>query len=200
MRFTYDNSDDNAANPVRPPVEAQWGQRSDEEMGDLWLQLLARTPRRSRSLDRDFRPKAAHEDLVGYEALIRRTPDDPGLRDDAAVLCLELNEPDAAAAHWRHSVALRPELPAAHFNLATALTLGGHLDAASAEFAEALRLNPHYTKAHNNLGRAAADPRTDRRRGGAVHGGAGGSAARRRSALQPRRRVSHAAGSRGGHG
>src|SRR4029077_18170630 len=42
MRFTYDNSAATPRNPQRPPVRARWGQRSAEEMGDLWLQVMPR--------------------------------------------------------------------------------------------------------------------------------------------------------------
>ena len=153
MRFTYDNSSDNIANPVQPPARALWGQRSAEEMGDFWVQLRAASAADRDRVDRGFRPKAVREDLVGYESLIRRTPDDVGLRDDAAVLYLELNEPQAAALHWRAVAALQPGVASTHFNLASALTLAGRIDDAVAELTEAVRLNPHYTRARNNLGR-----------------------------------------------
>ncbi len=153
MHFTYDNSADNLVNPVQPPIEALWGQRSAEEMGDLWVQLHTRTIADRVALDRDFRPKAVREDLIGYEALIRRSPSDVGLRDDAAVLYLEIGQAARAAAHWKETTRLTPDAPAAHFNLATALALDGRLDEAIAELTAALRLNPGYNKARNNLGR-----------------------------------------------
>jgi len=42
MRFTYDNSNDNAENPHHPPVAVRVGQRSTDEMGNLLLQLVPR--------------------------------------------------------------------------------------------------------------------------------------------------------------
>ena len=42
MRYSYDNSAENARNPQHPPQRAGWGQRSSDEMGDLWLQVLTR--------------------------------------------------------------------------------------------------------------------------------------------------------------
>ena len=41
MRYTYDNSEENAANPSRPPRPVTWGPQSSDEMGNLGLQLLA---------------------------------------------------------------------------------------------------------------------------------------------------------------
>ena len=40
MRFSFDNSASNPRNPQQPPVRVRWGQRSRDEMGDLWIQAL----------------------------------------------------------------------------------------------------------------------------------------------------------------
>jgi len=154
MRWVYDNSNANPRNPVMPPARAEWGQRSAEEMGDLWIQVLTRTPADLETLTRDFRPKAITEDLTGYEQLLARMPDDAGLHDDAAVLSLELGKPANAAMHFGRVAALNPESAQSHFNYGTALTLAGRLDEAIAELQRALVIDPGYTNAHNNLGNA----------------------------------------------
>src|SRR5438477_395984 len=38
MEYTYDNSVENRRNPHRPPRHVTYGQRTDDEMGDLWIQ------------------------------------------------------------------------------------------------------------------------------------------------------------------
>jgi hypothetical protein len=43
MRYIYDNSAANARNPHRPPARVVWGQNTANEMGDLWLQVVARS-------------------------------------------------------------------------------------------------------------------------------------------------------------
>jgi len=40
MRYTYDNSGDNIHNPNEPPIRVKAGNRSVDEMGHLWLQVL----------------------------------------------------------------------------------------------------------------------------------------------------------------
>jgi Flp pilus assembly protein TadD/mono/diheme cytochrome c family protein len=40
MRYTYDNSAGNAHNPHSPPVRVKAGNRSEDEMAHLWLQVL----------------------------------------------------------------------------------------------------------------------------------------------------------------
>lgn len=40
MRYLYDNSRDNVHNPNQPPIRVRAGNRSVDEMGHLWLQVL----------------------------------------------------------------------------------------------------------------------------------------------------------------
>jgi Flp pilus assembly protein TadD len=152
MHYSYDNSPDNARNPEHPPKRARWGQRSSDEMGDLWIQVLTRNEPDLVTLTREFRAKVAAEDVVGYEAEIERHPTDTGLHDSVALIYLELGRPDGAVEHFRKSLALTEPSAPAHYNLGTALTVARRLDEASAEYEQAIRLDPNYAKAHNNLG------------------------------------------------
>jgi Flp pilus assembly protein TadD len=152
MRYVYDNSASNPRNPQRPPTRARWGQRSADEMGDLWIQVLTRTERDLVTLTREFRTKVAAEDVIGYETEISARPSEAALHDDAAMLYLELGRADKAIEHFKAALALKPPSAAAHYNLGTALTVARRLDEATAEYTEAIRLDPLYIKAHNNLG------------------------------------------------
>ena len=54
-----------------------WGQRSADEMGDLWIQVLTENDRDLQILDSEFGPKVMAEDVIGYERGCigaRRTP------------------------------------------------------------------------------------------------------------------------------
>ena len=152
MRYTYDNSAENPRNPDQPPKRARWGQRSSDEMGDLWIQVLTSDAPALETLVRDFRPKVLAEDVIGYEVEIEKRPSDAGLRDDAALLCLELGRADAAVTHFAASLSLKPGSAAAHYNLATALTVAHRLDEAAEEYRRALSIDAAYANAHNNLG------------------------------------------------
>lgn len=156
MRFTYDNSERNVRNPERPPRRARWGQRSSDEMGDLWLQVLTRDAQDLATLTREVRRKMTAEDTVGYETMLRAYPDDAGLHDDVAVLYLELGQAEAAVAHFDASLRLTPGSAPAYFNLGTALAVAGRLDPAIAAFRRALAIDPDYSSAHNNLGNVLA--------------------------------------------
>jgi tetratricopeptide (TPR) repeat protein len=152
MRYTYDNSSDNAANPTRPPQRVVWGQRSRDEMGDLWIQVLTKDDRDLIALDNQFRSKSAAEDVIGYQRMLESEPESVALHDDLAGLYIELGRADDAVAQFEASAKLKPELAATHFNLGLALTLAGRMDDAISQYQQALAIRADYALAHNNLG------------------------------------------------
>jgi tetratricopeptide (TPR) repeat protein len=152
MRYRYDNSAANPRNPSTPPVRVPWGQQSREEMGDLWLQVATKTAADRELLDRTFRAKWMATDAIGLESLIRRQPDRSALRDDVAVLYMELGRPADAVPHFEAALRLKPGSAAAHFNYGTALAAAGRREEAVAQYQQALALRPDYAIAHNNLG------------------------------------------------
>jgi tetratricopeptide (TPR) repeat protein/mono/diheme cytochrome c family protein len=152
MEFTFDNSSDNPRNPQQPPQRVTWGQWTNDEMGDLWVQMLARNERDRRTLSTAIEPKEMVEDVVGYEMMLRRDPSNDHLHDDAAVAYLKLGRNAQAVVHFEATAKLKPQSATAHFNLGTALTLDRRIDRAAAELRQAIALNPNYTLAHNNLG------------------------------------------------
>ena len=152
MQYSYDNSAANARNPLSPPQRARWGPQTRDEMGDLWIQVLARDAHDVAALSRDFKRKAAEETVVGYETLIETDPDNLGLQNDAAFGYLELGRPKEASAHFEAFVRRKPESAAAHFNLGVALRLAGRVDDAIREHETALRLKPDFAAAHYGLG------------------------------------------------
>jgi Flp pilus assembly protein TadD len=152
MEYTYDNSAENPRNPDQPPKRARWGQRSSDEMGDLWIQVLTKDTADLDRLVAAFRPKVLAEDILGYDVEIEKHPGDAALHDDAALLNLELGRADAAVRHFSASLALKPDSAPAHYNLGTALTVAKRLDEAAAEYRRALQIDPRYANAYNNLG------------------------------------------------
>jgi hypothetical protein len=153
MEYTYDNSSTNVRNPELPPARVFWGQRSRDEMGDLWFQLLAANESDRARMGAEINAKMTGEDIVGYETMLKVTPNDPELHDDAAMLYLGMGFAANAVRHFQASAALKPEAPAAHFNLGTALAQAGRFDESVRAFRQALTLRPDYGLAHGNLGR-----------------------------------------------
>jgi Flp pilus assembly protein TadD/mono/diheme cytochrome c family protein len=152
MRYVYDNSAQNPRNPQQPPARVRWGQRSFDEMGDLWFQLATDTDADRARLRDEVQTKMTAEDLIGLETMLATAPDDAELHDDAGVLALLLGRPAVAVGHFRASATSRPESAAAHYNVGTALTAAGLFDDAVAAYERALAIDPRYAKAFNNLG------------------------------------------------
>ncbi len=154
MRYVYDNSPGNPRNPQIPPARVHWGQKSFDEMGDLWFQLATSNDADRELLGAEVQGKMTAEDLVGLETMLLTSPDDTELHDDAAVLALALGRPAAAVSHFHATAERRPNDAAARYNLATAMTQAGLFDDAIREYERALALRPRYAKALSNLGDA----------------------------------------------
>ena len=152
MRYTFDNSAGNPRNPVQPPQRVISGQRSSDEMGDLWIQMFTRNESDRATLNRDFRPKMVREDIEGYKMLLSLTPDVPGLHDDLALLYADIGDLAHTVEEFAVVLALKPTSPPAHYNLGVALALAGRSDEAVRRYREALTLDPRYMLARNNLG------------------------------------------------
>ncbi len=152
MEYVYDNSSGNPRNPDDPPRRVRFGQFSNDEMGDLWLQLLPRSDADRVTLDRTFMPKVLNEDIVGYESMLASDPDNAVLHRDVAVLYMTAGRTAAAIRHYQRSIELDSASATAHYNLATLLAAGGALDEAVRHFRRAVALRPGHAAAHNNLG------------------------------------------------
>jgi tetratricopeptide (TPR) repeat protein len=151
--FTFDNSTANRRNPDTPVKRVSWGVTSSNEMGHAWIQVLTRSEADRHALESDFRKKQLAEDIIGYETRIRLRPDDPTLRDDAALLYLAANKPEPAIKHFEASERLRPESAAANNNLATAFEAAGRLADAERRYRRAIDHDPAYVIARNNFAR-----------------------------------------------
>jgi Flp pilus assembly protein TadD/mono/diheme cytochrome c family protein len=153
MEYTYDNSAANVRNPEVPPARVFWGQRSKDEMGDLWFQLVAANEADRLRMSGEIAAKMTSEDIVGYETMLKVTPNDAELHDDVALLYLGIGLAADAVRHFESSALLKPQSAAAQFNLGTAQAQAGRLDDAIRSLRAALQLRPDYALAHGNLGR-----------------------------------------------
>ena len=152
MVYAYDNSADNPRNPDRPPRRVIFGQNSGDEMGDLWLQVVTRTPEDRVALFNDLRPKTLVEDAAGYEMLVAANPEHSGYHNDLAFVSAQLGRFDAAIEHYGAAARLKPDWAAAHYNVATLLAAKGRLDESVPYFERAIALRADHAESHNNLG------------------------------------------------
>jgi len=152
MQYVFDNSEGNPRNPDRPPRRVSWGWRSSDEMADVWIQVMTRSDEDRRRLAAEARRKMAEEDAIGCEVLVAREPDYAALRNDAAMLYMELGRPAQALPHFEAARHLQPASAAAEFNVGVALEALTRDEDAARHYEAAVRLDEGYSAAHNNLG------------------------------------------------
>jgi Flp pilus assembly protein TadD len=156
MRFTYNNSDDNPANPHRPPQRVTWGPQSHDEMGNLGIQLLTRTPEASTQLTRAFAQHAAEIDVAGAEVLVKV---DPGNASHAAFLgtsYIRVGRLAEAIAPLERALRLEPRSATNENHLAGALLGLGRTSEALTHFRKASALSPRDAHLHFNLAKVLA--------------------------------------------
>jgi tetratricopeptide (TPR) repeat protein len=146
MRVTYDNSAANRRNPNHPPRLVVTGDRSQDEMGHVWFQLLPKGTQGS-----DAR-------MALQEAIMRRRlekyPSDFLAHYNLAALLQTEGKTAEAARLYRLALKQDPGSATAHNSLATDLLMQDDLPDAIGELRLALACDAHYVNAHYNLARA----------------------------------------------
>jgi tetratricopeptide (TPR) repeat protein/mono/diheme cytochrome c family protein len=146
MRYTYDNSAANPRNQSSPPIRVHAGNRSTDEMGHLWLQVLPHPDPANPKAD----PRLALE-RAWMENRLHKNPRDTLAQYNLASLYLEQNDPTHAAALYRSVLAQDPADPRALTALGSALQLSGDPTGADAQFHAALARDPDYAPAAFDL-------------------------------------------------
>jgi tetratricopeptide (TPR) repeat protein/mono/diheme cytochrome c family protein len=152
MEYTYDNSADNPHNPHRPPQRVTYGERTTDEMAELWLQAVPRHPADVPRLARTVHERIVREEIVGLEKRLEADPDNAALHDDVALLHAETGRLDRTAAHFAETLRLKPGSAAAHYNLGNVLFQQGRRSEAIDHLRAAVALKADYALAHDGLG------------------------------------------------
>ena len=148
MRIAFDNSAANVRNPNRPPRRVVSGNRSEDEMGHVWLQVL---PKANGAGD----PRLTLEQAMMRRRIEKYPADFVGHFNLGAALQAEGKDAEAIP-YLAKAVKIRPTSATAHNSLATSLMLTGKLDAAISELHSALANDGNYHNARYNLARALA--------------------------------------------
>ena len=131
------------------------GQRSTDEMGNLWLQVLPHSDADRSALAKAFMAHEAQANVAGAEMLVRH---DPASADNQIVPRQQLRRrrpPGRGPAAFRvRAAASIPGRRAAHNELAGALLKLRRVPEAIAHFRQAAALSPRDERMHYNLGRA----------------------------------------------
>jgi tetratricopeptide (TPR) repeat protein len=141
MRYTYDNSAGNVRNPNNPPKRVVAGDRSSDEMGHFWVQVLPRAGTDARLL--------LHQSLM--QQRLRKYPGDFTAHFNLGSVLQAQGKTGEAIRHFMLAVKARPDSAAARNNLGAALRSQGSMEDAVAQFRAALQASPDYANARYNL-------------------------------------------------
>lgn len=146
MRYSYDNSAANPKNPNWPPIRVKAGNRSVDEMGHLWLQVLPRTTAGAKG---DARAPLMR---AWMENQLRKNPADDTALFNLASLDMSTGDLATAAALYRRASQLRPHDVRVTTALGAALFKAGEWQQARAQFQSAVAQDGNYTDARFDLG------------------------------------------------
>ena len=184
MRYVYDNSEENTANPNHPPIRVLGGNRATDEMAHLWLQVLptgvypvGTDPRmvlqeawarheveKAPSIFESHynlaemlqRRGALDEAIEQFQAAVSIRPNDPVANNALGGAFLAKGDLSQAVQRFDAALAVQPDYFDAHYNLGNALAAQDKFDGAAEQFGAAVRLNPEDANAQANLGTALA--------------------------------------------
>jgi Flp pilus assembly protein TadD len=156
MRYSYDNSAENPHNPSKPPRRVTWGPQSHDEMGNLGVQVVARTPEDSARLAESFARHAAQIDVAGAEALVKADPASAAHAAFLGISYVRTGRFADAIPQLERALRLEPRSAANENFLGGALLATGNVTSALTHFRRATALAPRDAHLHFNLARVLA--------------------------------------------
>ena len=146
MRISYDNTENNPRNPSRPPKRVRGGNRSTDEMGHVWLQIL---PKTTEGED----PRLTLQQAVMLRR-IEKYPADFVAHFNLGAVLQAMGKFDEAIPYLNQAILIKPANATAYNNRAVSLLMTDKVDQAIQEFRKSLALDPGYQNARFNLARA----------------------------------------------
>ena len=151
MEFSYDNSTNNVRNPNSPPKRVRYGPQSSDEMAELWLQLLPRTPEGRGLIERDYQ-KRVYEDSLAYNRyLLAKDPADAQAHRTLGKSLYVGGKIEEALQHLREALRLDPNNDETHYIMGLLWRGQSRPKEAEIAFKKAIAINPNNAKAHGNL-------------------------------------------------
>jgi len=176
MRFHYDNSAANVRNPNSPPKRVRGGSHAEDEMGNLWLQVLPVEAGDQRAVLEEAlaRQRLAHEpenysanfnlgdlllsrgDAAGsvphFDAAAKARPNDALAVTQLGVALASASRQPEALVQFKRALELNPKFTDARFDLASVEAEGGLWQDAASNFKRVLAERPGDARAHQHLG------------------------------------------------
>lgn len=176
MSFHYDNSADNVRNPHKPPQRVRGGSQADDEMGNLWLQLLpvgqgdqrpilmeALMRQRLEHSPKDFlanynvgdlllgQGKAA-EAIPYFEQAWKTAPGNVVAATELGIALMGASKVQEAKMQFQRALQIDATFTDARYDLASAQAALGEWEPAAIEFQRVIQERPSYPGAREHLG------------------------------------------------
>ncbi len=148
MRFTYDNSNMNPHNPHDPPVRVKAGNRSEDEMAHLWLQVLPANPQKEHQPD----PRLLLEEMW-MRSRLRKMPNDYISLYNLGTALAGEGKTSAAADIFRKILRAKPDDGRSWNALGTVTESMGDWKQAQEIYKKAAAIEPENCDARFNLAR-----------------------------------------------
>lgn len=152
MRFFYDNSTNNLANPTTPPQPVTYGLYTTNEMAELWMIFRLKSEQDWAVMNRAVVPKVATEVVKYSQILLRRDPSDAGSWLQMGTGYYALGQSKKAVESLRRALQFDPTLDEAHYYLGLVAYDAHDFAHAEAALKAAVAINPRNYKAHGYLG------------------------------------------------
>lgn len=146
MRYHYDNSTENVRNPSHPPKRVRGGSQANDEMANLWLQVLPAG---------DHDQRAVLQDALMHR-LFEKYPQDFSANFNLGDLLLTKGDAAAAVPYFERAAKAEPQSALAASELGVALASAARMPEAKQQFQRALQLDPKFTDARYDLASAEA--------------------------------------------
>ena len=153
MRYVFDNSAGNPMNPSDPPHRVVYGPASDDEMAELWLQVITADPDDLAELGRAMALEDRADKEAGWRFLVSVDPTDALAQFGLGTRAQEEGDLVEAERRYRLAIDAEPDFVQAHYNLGLLAEERGDLAGAEALYAEAVERVPEFAPAWNNYGR-----------------------------------------------
>jgi tetratricopeptide (TPR) repeat protein len=157
--YVYDNSEANPLNPNHPPQRVRYGVQSDDEMAELWLQVLPDSRESRDALSADFQEYKRKDAFRAVLNRVNRDPNDIESRTSLGVLLAVQGRFSGAEKHFRFVIERAPRKIDARFAYATMLIVRRRFSDSRSQLKAILKIDPDYFKAHGSLGLIALQQR-----------------------------------------
>lgn len=153
MEWRFDNTTNNVRNPNHPPERVTYGQNSSDEMAELMIEVVPRTPEDLAVLKQDGVQRALEEDIEVYQTKLEASPENLEYRIHVGRRFLQLGRLAEARAEANKALELDTRSPGAHELLAQVALQRNQAEAARRHYERAIELDPENAESLTALAR-----------------------------------------------